>query len=197
MKKNIAITGGIGSGKSTVLRILKNAGYPVYSCDEIYKEVIKQADYVEEVKHVFPGVVENGEINRQKLASEVFNDEDKRTALNAIAHPKIMQALKEKLQTSKEGFVFAEVPLLIEENYQKDFDAFIVILRPLSDRITSVCSRDGASEALVRSRIRTQYNYEETGAREKLEKAGAIILVNDGTEENLKNTLFSVLKNIP
>ena len=196
MKKSIAITGGIGSGKSTALRILKDAGYPVYSCDEIYKELIKQADYVEEVKRMFPNVVEDGKINKEKLANEVFNDERRLARLNAIAHPKIMQSLKEKMEKHKDGFVFAEVPLLLEGDYQKDFDAFIVILRSLPDRIVSVCNRDGASENLVRSRIRAQYDYDKADVKEKLERAGAIVVINDGTEELLKTVILSILRDM-
>ena len=72
-KSSIAITGGIGSGKSTALRILKDAGYPVYSCDEIYKELIKQADYVEEVKRMLPNVVEDGKINKENMSKNKTN----------------------------------------------------------------------------------------------------------------------------
>ena len=63
--KKVAITGGIGSGKSTALRILKDMGYPVYSCDEIYKEILTRADYVVEVGRIFPNTVENGKINKR------------------------------------------------------------------------------------------------------------------------------------
>lgn len=194
--KKVAITGGIGSGKSTAIGILKDAGYPVYSCDEIYKEIFKQADYVNEVKRLFPTVVENGQINKEKLASKVFNDETRRAVLDAIAHPKIMQSLKEKMQKHTNGFVFAEVPLLLEGNYQKDFDAFIVILRPLPDRIASVCDRDGTNEENVRSRIQAQYDYDKIDVKEKLEKAGAIVIMNSDTEKNLKAALLSILKDL-
>lgn len=194
--KKVAITGGIGSGKSTALRILKDMGYPVYSCDEIYKEILTRADYVAEVERIFPNTVENGKINKEKLANEVFNSDGTRAKLNAIAHPKIMQSLKEKMQKHTNGFVFAEVPLLLEGNYQKDFDAYIVILRALPNRIASVCNRDGASAESVLLRIQAQYDYDEMGACEKLEKAGAIVIYNDDTEEKLKTELLSVVNRL-
>ena len=74
MGKKIAVTGGIGSGKSTVLTLLKNLGYPVFSCDEIYREITESQAYVKEIETLFPSCVENGTINRKALAEIVFND---------------------------------------------------------------------------------------------------------------------------
>ena len=73
-QKKIAITGGIGSGKSTVARIIKERGFPVFSCDEIYKDVIKSAEYIEKIAQIFPNAVKNNIIDRQTLAKIVFSD---------------------------------------------------------------------------------------------------------------------------
>ena len=191
--KKIAITGGIGSGKSTVARILKDAGYPVYSCDEIYRDVINQKEYIEQFQQAFSGVVENGAINIQKLSKIVFNDKEKRERLNAMAHPKIMQALNEKMDKEKSELVFAEVPLLFEGGYENDFDQRIVIMRPLDEKIVSVCKRDKTDRERVLSRIQSQLNYEDKNVIAFLKSKKAIIINNVGTEQDLKDKIFSLL----
>lgn len=191
--KKIAITGGIGSGKSTVARILKDAGYTVYSCDEIYRDVINQKEYIEQVQQAFSGVVENGAINIQKLSKIVFNDKEKRERLNAMAHPKIMQALNEKMDKEKSELVFAEVPLLFEGGYENDFDERIVIMRPLDEKIVSVCKRDKTDRERVLSRIQSQLNYEDKNVLAFLKSKKAIIINNVGTEQDLKDKIFSLL----
>ena len=113
MGKKIALTGGIGSGKSTVLSILKQMGYPVYSCDEIYREILESQAYVKKVEALFPSCIESGRINRGKLAEIVFKDEEKRKKLNALAHPLIMKTLIERME-SEPNLSVAEVPLLWE-----------------------------------------------------------------------------------
>ena len=194
--KKIAITGGIGSGKSTVVRILKDAGYSVYSCDEIYRDVIKQNEYINQVQQVFPDAVENGVIRIEKLSKSVFNDKEKREQLNALAHPKIMGLLNEKMNQVKSELVFAEVPLLFEGGYENDFDERIVIMRPLDEKILSVCKRDKTDKESVWSRIRSQLNYEDEKVLAFLKSKNTIIIHNVGTEQDLKEKIFSLLSSL-
>ena len=77
MKIKVAVTGGIGSGKSTVLAILKDMGYSVYSCDEIYKNLIRRKDYVAEIEKRF-GCVKDGHIQLDELSEKVFSNPEKR-----------------------------------------------------------------------------------------------------------------------
>ena len=128
-KIKVAITGGIGSGKSTALSYLKELGYPVFSCDEIYKEVISSKEYIDKIKEFFPEAVTHGCIERKILSEIVFNDPEKRALLNGISHPLIMQKLYEQMDTSENELVFAEVPLLFEGGFENEFDHVIVILR--------------------------------------------------------------------
>ena len=67
MKKSIAITGGIGSGKSTLAQIITDAGYPVYSCDEIYQEIIKSEEYIQKIQAAFPTAVRNDTIDKKAV----------------------------------------------------------------------------------------------------------------------------------
>ena len=160
MQKKIAITGGIGSGKSTVSAYIKERGYPVFSCDEIYKEVITMPAYINAIQKVFPNVIQNGEIDRKRLSEQVFTDEKKRLDLNAVAHPLIMQRLMEKMQACKSELIFAEVPLLFEGGYQNWFDQIIIVKRSVEQRIQSVCKRDGLTKVEAQMRMCSQIDYD-------------------------------------
>lgn len=160
MKKKIAITGGIGSGKSTVLKIVGEMGYPIFSCDEIYKDVINKDGYIKSISKIFPLVIENGVINRKKLGEIVFFDKEARKKLNAIAHPLIMSDLYTKMENVDASLVFAEVPLLFEGGYQQDFDGIIIVQRKEEERVRSVCARDCLEEKDVYARIKTQKSME-------------------------------------
>ena len=151
--KKIAITGGIGSGKSLAGKYIKEYGYDVFSCDEIYAEMINDITYIKKIKAAFPSAVENDKINKVKLSELVFNSKEQKARLDSIAHPLIMQSLDEKMNNSKGEFVFAEVPLLFENNFQNKFDCVIVILRDLETRIASIMQRNSISRAESIKRI--------------------------------------------
>ncbi len=157
----IAITGGIGSGKSLVGKILKEKGYPVFSCDEIYKEITQEKEYLERLKGEFPFAIKNGELDKKALSSVVFSDERALKKLNSIAHPYILTRLKQRMQNLKEKLVFAEVPLLFEENLQLEFDNVIVVLRSIEKRIKSIELRDGINENEIKKRIASQFDYDK------------------------------------
>lgn len=125
----IAITGGIGSGKSSVAEIIRTMGFPVFSCDNINRELMKDAKYIEEIKILFPTAIENGKIVKEKLAKLVFDDKQALKKLNALSHPLIMQKLREQMEKEDSKFVFAEVPLLFESNSLNYFNRAIVVLR--------------------------------------------------------------------
>lgn len=195
--KTIAITGGIGSGKSTVLGILKEMGYPVYSCDEIYREIINEKEYIQEISRLFPNVVEEERINLSKLSALVFSSKENREKLNAVAHPKIMQQLKKRMGENKNSaLVFAEVPLLFESGYEKDFDVNVVIMRAIDKKIRSVCKRDNTDCEQVLKRMQAQFDYESTQTKDFFKEKGVVIVVNDGTKQQLKNQINSLIKSL-
>ena len=198
MDKRIAITGGIGSGKSYVLQTLDKLGFATFSCDEIYKDVIKDAKYTQKIAEIFPVVVENGSINRKKLAEIVFNDEKCRKKLNDIAHPFIMSRLYALMDDTKSALKFAEVPLLFEGGFEKDFDGIIVVQRAENDRIQAVCARDGLTQKEVESRIKSQIainNWLQTK-----QTVPVWIIDNDkdkkALEENIAQTLLQIQKRL-
>ena len=87
----IAITGGIGSWKSTVAKIIKDMGYPVFSCDEIYKNIFESAGFIEQIRKSFPVAIKNEKIDKAELAKVVFSNRGKREQLNRLSHPMIME----------------------------------------------------------------------------------------------------------
>lgn len=192
MGKRIAVTGGIGSGKTTVLQCIEEAGYAVFSCDDIYRGLIDNKEYIEKIKAAFPTAVKNGRIDKGKLGDIVFCDEAARERLNSIAHPLIMQELKKEMDECDSALCFAEVPLLFEGGYENMFDGVVVVKREKSGRLESVMKRDGLTMERVQNRIRSQFDYDSDEAKAIFERANVFVVENIGTKGELKNKLKSV-----
>ena len=184
----IAITGGIGSGKSMLSNILKEKGYTVYSADEVYAELLKCPNFVNKVSEIV-GVLPSGEtLDRKAVASVVFSNPEKLKALNEFTHEKVMEKL---LSLSRgKGVVFNEVPLLFESGYESLYDKVIVVIRPLELRVKSVVERDGLCEEEVYKRIKNQFNYEN------LEKDKHTVIINDSDILSFKNKVETVINEI-
>ncbi len=189
----IAITGGIGSGKSLVGKIIKRIGYPVFSCDDIYREMMQENSYIEQISKLFPDVVKKGEIDKKALSEKVFSCEKSLEKLNRLAHPLIMERLYRQMKQAGKGLVFSEVPLLFEGGYEKDFDRVIVVIRNLSDRIQAVCERDRVSKKSVEERISKQFDYDR--ALTQLTE-NYIVLKNDGDISTLQTAVEELLSKL-
>ncbi len=161
MAQRIAITGGIGSGKTCVLEYLQTRGYSTFSCDAIYKEILQDKAYIAQIQAVFPTAIVEGNIDKRRLANIIFTDEQARERLNHIAHPVIMQALYKKMKNANTDLVFAEVPLLFEGGYEKDFDGILVIERSPHTCLQSITERDGLSQEDAKRRIQAQRKFEQ------------------------------------
>lgn len=196
MKQKIAITGGIGSGKSLVGKILREEGFTVYSCDDINKEVLISPEYVEQVEREFPSCIQGGKINRKLLAAIVFNDSRKLDKLNRIAHPRIMQKLNNYMEEDKASIVFAEVPLLFECGYESAFDKILVVQRTRKARVSAVAARDSLNEEEILSRIDTQFPYDTQEGEKYIKKINAYQIFNNGTIDNLKAQISAFLNTL-
>lgn len=161
-KIKVAITGGIGSGKSTVLRILQNLNYPVLSCDTIAKEIYQESTVLQQLKENFPAAFLHDTLDRKKLAAIVFQNKEKLTVLNAITHPIIMQKLLAQMDTFETSPCFAEVPLLFEGGFASLFDNVWVVMRPVEERITALQQRDNMTIEEIQDRMQNQWNYAKT-----------------------------------
>ena len=192
-KIKIAVTGGIGSGKSTVLQAIRENGYPVFSCDEIYKSVIKSSAYIQCLQSLFPCCINDGEINRKKLAEVVFENEENRKKINSIAHPMIMSMLFSEIKKSDSTLNFAEVPLLFEGNFEDCFDFVIIIRRDITKRIESIKARDGLSNEEIENRLQAQIDYDNKKNLEVFSAKKFFILENNHSIEELKQELMKVI----
>ena len=168
----IAITGGIGAGKSTAITAIKQMGYLVVSADDTYGELLKDPDFVQGVYRAVEITTDKIELDRNLVSTAVFHNPKKLKALNDFTHAKIYSAMFEK--SKNHDVVFHEVPLLFESGYQEKYDKVIVIMRDLNSRIQSVKARSGLSTDEVVSRIKNQYNYEN------LDKNKHTVITNDG-----------------
>ena len=194
MQRKIAITGGIGSGKTLAAKYVAEMGYPIFSCDEINRDLLSNPEYIEKIKNAFPNCVNDDKIDKKSLKNTVFGDKTALKTLNTIAHPLIMKQLFSVMEKCEGEFVFAEVPLLFEGNYEKDFDEIIVITRDLDERIKAVKARDGFSEQEIKSRIAVQFDY--SNLENRIQNLTAHVIKNDGDMYSLKNKIQTLIKRL-
>ena len=137
MTKIIGLTGGIGSGKTTIAQYFKSLGVPVYIADDEAKKLLDNPDIQKEIKAVFGEFVfENNTISKEKLASIVFQNPQKLSELNGIIHP----AVKKHFQLwvanyQSEPIVIKEAAILFESGSNQDCDKIITVVAPLETRI--------------------------------------------------------------
>lgn len=186
--KKIAVTGGIGSGKSAFCDILKQKGCSVYSCDEIYSELLGDLEYLSALAQKFPYCFAGGVLNKKRLAETIFSDESAREELNRLAHPRIMAELMRRMEG--QTLSFAEVPLLFEGGYENLFDIILVIKRDKEARIGAISARDGLSREQILSRMNAQCG-EEVYA-----KKNVTVIENDGSKEELTRLAEAILNKI-
>ncbi len=186
----VAVTGGIGSGKSAVTNLIKELGYTVFSADEVYKNMLNDDGFFKGVLNSV-GVEFNGDKLKalKEVSSLVFTKKDALKALNNYTHPKIMQNMFE-LNASVDGIVFNEVPLLFEGGYQNLYNKVIIVLRDKQERIKSVAKRDGLSTREIEERIKNQFDYENNAIFKHT------VIYNDGTENDLAEKVRAVVNEI-
>lgn len=154
----IAITGGIGSGKTIVSRILMAMGYEVYDCDSRARSIMDNDTVIRHriASEIDEACVRNGVIDRPRLSSIVFSDRRKLETLNAIVH----SAVRADITRWKSGLssvaVFVETAILYESGLDRMVDAVWEVIAPENLRIARVISRSGLSESEVKSRIEAQ-----------------------------------------
>lgn len=185
--KIIGLTGGIGSGKSTMANYFASLGAPVYIADEEAKKILYLPEAVKEVKEAFgEAVFTNGLPDRAKLADVVFKDPDKLEELNNIIHPKVRQHFADWMKLQKiQKFVIKEAAILFESGSYKDCDKVILVTAPKELRIKRVMERDNVTAMQVKERMANQWSEEK--------KAGLSDYIIDNTNLELaKNKAYSI-----
>lgn len=167
MMKIIGVTGGIGSGKTTIINYIKEKGFAVYIADDAGKKVMQKPEIIQQINELFNNEVllPNGFLDRSKIASLVFNNNEKLQQLNNIVHPAVGLDFEEfKRENSNEKVIFKETAVLFESGSYKNCDATILITAPLEIRIKRVMQRDNISKEQVESRIKNQLSDDEKAA---------------------------------
>lgn len=173
----VGITGGIGSGKTTVCRIFKALGIPVYDADREAKNLMNtHLDLVNAIKAAFGNEAygADGMLDRQYLASRVFNDEQALAQLNAIVHPVVIQAANDWAAAQDAAYTVKEAALMFQSGSYVHNDVNVVVAAPDELRIDRVMQRDAVTEQQVRARMDKQWAQDE-----QIEKADYVIW-NDG-----------------
>ena len=204
---SIAVTGGIGSGKSFASDIIKSLGYQTFSCDEIAKNMYDDENLKSAVINLFGEKIldGNGNISKKAIADIVFSDKIALKMLKHLSDPFIVKTPFDNIKNAS-GVVVSEVPVLFESGLQNDFDEVFIIKRDLKSRIDSVVKRSAMTEEAVTARINNQFDY-ETGLSALIKesenrlKAGLFspvytIIYNDGDSSSLKSSLLSALSKV-
>lgn len=159
----VGLTGGIGSGKSMVARVLKVLGVPVFVADDAGRAIL--ADDLEVRKAVTerfgPAIYPNGVVDRKALAATVFNDAAGLEDLNGIVHPAVRAAFRKWTLEQNAPYVVMEAAILAESEGYKAFDHIIVVTAPEDLRIQRVMARDRVDATAVQARVRNQIGEEE------------------------------------
>jgi dephospho-CoA kinase len=163
--KKVGITGGIGSGKSTVCDIFQLLGVPVFHAD-VEAKYLQNNDLtiIGQLTGLFGADIylSGGVLDRKKLAGLIFNDQDLLAKVNQIIHPAVRQRfINWTIEYANEPYVLYEAAILLENGYASDFDKKILIVADENTRIERVIKRDSMSEALVRERIKNQLTDEQ------------------------------------
>ena len=170
----IGITGGSGCGKTTLLNEIRKLDGLVLDCDEIYHELLKSdREMLDSIENRFPGVVENGMLNRKKLGSIVFADEEALMDLNRITHSAVKREVLRRLD-AKPKLAAIDAIGLFEGELAELCHVTVAVTAPEEARIRRLMQRDGISEDYARSRIKAQHD--ESWFREKCRYT----LENDG-----------------
>ena len=154
----VALTGGIGSGKSTVGQIFAQLGAIVIDSDQLARDVIERGSigFNEVVTKFGDEILKNGEIDRQILASLVFKDPTKRAELEQITHPLIRKAFAKVISSaSPDSIIINQIPLLVESNHDYKFDHIITISASESIRTDRLIKR-GLTNEQIKQRLQAQ-----------------------------------------
>lgn len=191
MTKIIGLTGGIGSGKTTISKWFEAENIPVYIADNEAKKMMLLQNTIDKIVVIFgKEILQNGTINTKELSKIVFNNPEKLKQLNQIIHPLVKNHFDNWVDLhSKYPFIIKEVAILFESGSYKYCDKIITVVTNLSTRISRVMQRDNCTEQEVLDRIKNQWTDEQ-----RIEKSDFII--ENNTSQIAKEQFLAVLKKL-
>ena len=182
----LGLTGGIGTGKSTVVNMLKEKGIPVVDTDLISREVIEYPEIIEKIKLEISNEVFdfNNKLDRKKMSEIVFENQEKLKKLNKIMHPEILKKMWDEVEELKKNhkIIVVDVPLLFEINMEKEVDKILLIYASKEIQLKRIMERDGRTREEAVKIISSQMPLYK-----KREKSDYIIQNNDSLEKLEKN----------
>ena len=158
----VGLTGGMGSGKSTVAAFFRELGVPVYDSDEEAKLLMVDSEEVRKaiVQLFGPGAYHGKKLNKAFISKIVFNEKEKLKQLNAVVHPAVRKHFSGWVQSRDFPYVIQETALIFENKAQKNYDMVILVTAPEKFRIQRVMDRDAMSEAQIKARLGNQLSDE-------------------------------------
>jgi len=157
----IGITGGIGSGKSTVCNVFRLLGIPIFEADVVAKELINSNSEIKtKLIHLFGEeiYIPNEGVDRKKLANIIFNDNIQLAKVNELVHPVVRNEFENWVKKQNTPYIIHEAAILFESGFYKMMDFTILVSAPESQRVERVIKRDGTSEKQVKERMEKQWS---------------------------------------
>ena len=187
----VGLTGGIGSGKTTVTKVFTAMGIPVFNSDNVAKEIINtDKEVVAAISQQFGAVYSNNLLDTKKMAAIVFNDKTALEQLNNIVHPKVAQHFNNWVkENSSEPILIKEAAVLIESGAYQQMDKVILVIAPETLRIKRVMKRDKVSEEKVKERLSKQLS-----DAEKTNYAN--YLVDNGSNELVMPQVLKIIEQL-
>ena len=192
----VGLTGGIGSGKTTVANFFKGFNIPVYIADDEAKLLMATSKVIKRQLIALFGVgayTDGNELNRQFLASKIFSDKSYLDQMNAIIHPKVAAHFNTWVKKQQAPYVIKEAAIIFEHNNESYYDYIITVTANREQRISRVMKRDNTNKSKIEAIIRNQMSDQE-----KIEKSHYVIVNNNlkSTEEQVLETHMLLLKEI-
>lgn len=188
----IAITGSMGSGKSAVCSIIKNAGWPLISADEVVADLYDFDTYIKtRLKDAYgEEVIEDHRINRKVLFAKMMENENEKKRVEALVHPVVEKRINEYFDCHPSALMFAEVPLLYESGWEDKFDQVWVVAAQDEVRIDRLVSKRNVSKQQALALMSYQMDQ-----KRKMELAD-IVIDNNGDLDDLKVVVLSILDHV-
>lgn len=185
MMLKVGVTGGIGSGKSTICQIFQCLQIPVFNADEAGRRLLAEnAEVIEQVKILFgEDIAPGGKPDRKKIAASVFTSPEKLSRLNSIIHPAVRKEFNRWAAAQTSSYIIDEAAILIETGIYKQLDFTILVVAPEALRTARVMQRDHINETDIKARMKNQWSDEDK------QKVAAFVIVNDDVQPLLPQVM--------
>jgi len=154
----VGLTGGIGSGKTTIAKMFEELGVPVYYADDEAKKLMNSNSQIQKelLQLLGKNAYQNGKLNRAFIAGVIFNDKNKLKKINAIVHPVVANHFEKWAHNQQSKYVIQENAIIFESGAQDKFDKIITVTAPVEIKTERVMSRDHVSKEKVQERMKNQ-----------------------------------------